>query len=247
MENQNNTEKQYIHTLSNISDFSENTRVPKSDLLLFFISILISGVVFGSVGYYLGKNSSNLPLGNSDSVVSAGFSTTTTSESTRTIVDSDSVVGWETYVNEKYGYAIKYPKVDQEFGKFDSYTDELIMINGLDNLLVRIEPIVDTGISSLEWWNNQEIESYSNKPNACFTQKTATEIKSLYDPEKTVVKFENEVFIVDNLFGDQGFSENCLEPPQVRIVIISTNKGLLKLTYTWAGEAERILSTFTLL
>ena len=66
-------------------------------------------------------------------------------------------------------------------------------------------------------------------------------IKSLYEADKIVKTFDNEVLVL-NTFGRE--ENGCNEPPNVQILIIPYQGKLMKITYDWAVTSEQILSTF---
>lgn len=154
---------------------------------------------------------------------------------------------WVTYSN-KLGFSVKYPKPDPNdpTEKYNSYTDSLFELNGLDFLVMRIEIVNTNETDPIVWWKSQKAEGYTKKSVNCFSEQTTSTIKSLYDPSKTVIDFKRNVLVLDNLTGNENRESSCAEPVQARVVLIPINRKIVKLTYTWSAASEEILSTFKL-
>lgn len=157
----------------------------------------------------------------------------------------DPSLNWKTYVNEKYGYSFKHPTPDDGMLKYDKYTDDLIEINGLDSLVIRIEPVGSIGMNPNSWWNAQTIEPYTKKPSSCFSKQTIQIVKSLYEekyePRQLVINFHRDVLLLNNFYSDEVV---CSEPPEVQILLVPIKGRIIKVTYDWAALSEQILSTF---
>lgn len=154
---------------------------------------------------------------------------------------------WKTYVNTKYGYQFNFPPeyedINLECGSAE-FENDFVSLLGCDSLVIQIEPIQTTELEPMKWWSDQSIEAYTNKPASCFSYQSTNTIKSLYDEDKTVVSFDNDVLKLNNFYSQDS---TCLEPPEVQILFVAHKGNILKITYDWASMSEQILSTFKLL
>ncbi len=197
-------------------------------------------LVFGVGGVYLAK----YPYGPKTKPIPQISVTPTPAPTATPTLDLTS--DWVTYTNTKYEFEIKYPKPDPNdpSEKFNSYTENLLEINGLDSLVIRIEPIQTFETDPAVWWKSQKTEVYTKKPATCFAQQTATIVKSLYDPNQRIINFGKNVLILNNFRSEVS---TCLEPPEVQILLVPLNGRFIKITSDWAGLSEQILSTFKFL
>jgi len=204
----------------------------KKKLFLIIAIVILVLVLLGLGGYFGYKKLMVKPV--------ASPSPEPTVEPTPTAT-SDPTVGWETYVNSKYGYSLQYPRQIEIESQNNKFTDDLIEINGIDSLVIRVEPVQTLESDPEKWWETQTVESYTQQSANCFSKEKTATIKSLYDNSEIIKIFDDKVL----LLYDFGNEENgCNEPPNVQILLISHNGKLLKVTYDWAIQSEQILSTF---
>jgi len=87
----------------------------KSIVLPVVLAVLLSGVMFGGLGYYL-ANSQNAaetttvtPTYTTQTTVTTQPTIVTTTSTPTSTIATDETASWKTYSNTKYSYSIKYP------------------------------------------------------------------------------------------------------------------------------------------
>ncbi len=79
----------------------------KSIVLPIILSILVSAILFGGLGYYL-ANTKNATQVTSTTLADTTQTSIPTASATVT-TSTDEALNWKTYTNTKYSYSIKYP------------------------------------------------------------------------------------------------------------------------------------------
>lgn len=149
-----------------------------------------------------------------------------------------------TYTNTKYSYSFEYPT---EYNDINSnctvatFSDDLVSLHGCDSLVIQIKAIDTLEVNPDDWWNEQKVESYTNKPTGCFAKSSGVKLHSLYNPLKTIATLPAGTVLLDNVSST---NPECTEPPQVNMIIVPHNNKLLQITYDYASLSEQILSTF---
>lgn len=152
----------------------------------------------------------------------------------------------DTYRNEKYGYELSYSPAYLSHTQY-TISSEKIELNGLDSLIIDIEPLHEKYSSAEEWWNSENWNFYH--PKECYEKYTSSAINSLYDTNKEIISFDQEVVVYNNLgypdFDSDTSDSICFEPGGNRIMILKNPAGkLLKIVYTASKASEDILTTF---
>lgn len=216
-------------------------------IILLSVLLLLSVSIAGFFAYQTQKLAKELAMAKSEEKVVALVTPEPTVEpiaTNGTVVDTTT---WNLYINKKYGFQIKYPKPFsvELSNKYDSFTDELFKINGLDFLVMQIEPIKTLEKDPEVWWSMQKTDPFVNRPVSCYKKIITKSIPSRYvgtldnaiDP---VINFDKNVVLLR-----QSDESPCNEPPFNQIILVSTNIGeILAIQEGYSGDGEQILSTF---
>lgn len=160
----------------------------------------------------------------------------------------DPTADWKTYTNTKYGFSFKYPQPDELSSKYDKFTDKLVEINGLDSLIIKIEPINTTESDPSIWWSKQAVDPFMKRSTACYNKSITRSITSRYtevldNTINPVVDFNTDVVLLR-----QEQKQICNEPPFNQIILIPTKNGeILSIQEGYSVVGEQILSTFKLI
>ncbi|RJR28152.1 hypothetical protein C4564_06350 [Candidatus Microgenomates bacterium] len=149
-----------------------------------------------------------------------------------------------TYTNTKYTYSFEYPTEYDDINSnctVATFSDDLVSLHGCDSLVIQIKAIDTLEVNPDDWWNEQKVESYTNKPTSCFAKSSGVKLHSLYNPLKTIATLPAGTILLDNVSST---NPECTEPPQVNMIIVPHNNKLLQITYDYASLSEQILSTF---
>lgn len=81
---------------------------PKSMVMPILLSVLISAIVFGGVGYYIGQSMGSNNIGTQTTTYTTPTPTATTT-ATATTSSTDETSNWETYSSSQNGFTFKHP------------------------------------------------------------------------------------------------------------------------------------------
>jgi len=172
MENQSFSNPQNSQQ-QNTTSLEQNTSSKKQTGLLFpvLITLLISAVVFGLGGYYVGSQLNDKTLTNENSVAITPTPNSQAINTPNLMESSESVSDWNTYTNTSPAYTIQYPAdwiVDNSKALVDAQTGGQLIIMK-DNYKLTISWPSAYGPSGCIFNDQPEYQKFDSDPMPQFS------------------------------------------------------------------------------
>lgn len=227
---------------------------PKSNILAIILSVVVSAIIFGVGGYYLGQNSWQKMSAIDDQILPSPEPSQIPTKATPTATPEagNNLPGWQTYVIPELSLSFQYPPQLKVFTDIQNSTalaasqQYWVAVDGSDVLYLDVLLYISTK-SPTDWWESEGKAKF---------EKLALETGEVAIPKQTVTLSYDTT---QNLFlGKQALSvvvsSNYQTPhtPSQRFLTIFQHEGyIVMLSYSDQGTTEssveiskKIISSF---
>lgn len=179
----------------------------KSIVLPVSIGVLVSGIVFGGLGYYIANSQNVLEPAVTPTQTVQTATPTTASTVTPTAATTDELASWKTYENKSHGYTIKYPNDWVEAGA--EYKGESDLVLHSPNTLTSLK-----NPNALEVVSDLRIGYYDSAQKLEVNGGKVSGAKSLLDYLKAE-KIKQEIVLDYNSFKIGEYDGYIVDQPNI--------------------------------